>query len=123
MAQRPGYEKAGEPKIVVRDSAASRNSAVEMALSFSASMGTSTKDFLRVSTKVPPAGMTVAEAILVTGGRDRTLGVYVSVPEGEFEGEVAENEVRVVSGSGQVSRPAAEEEQQPSSPNQSTQQP
>jgi hypothetical protein len=44
------------PKRVVNDSAASRNSVVEMALSFSLSTGTSVKDFLNVSRKVPPGG-------------------------------------------------------------------
>jgi len=44
------------PKSVVNDSAASRNSVVEMALSFSLSTGTSVKDFLSVSRKVPPGG-------------------------------------------------------------------
>lgn len=48
------------PNIVVNDSAASRNSVVEMALSFSASTGTSTKDFRNVSRRVPPGGMTTA---------------------------------------------------------------
>jgi len=51
--------KATEPSTsnnVVRDSAASRKGVVEMALSFSASMGTSVKDFLSVSRKVPPVG-------------------------------------------------------------------
>lgn len=51
------------PKMVVRLSAASKNSVVPMALSLSASMGTSTKDFLRVSTKVPPAGITTADML------------------------------------------------------------
>ena len=43
-------------KRVVSDSAASRNSVVETALSFSLFMGTSVKDRLRVSRKVPPGG-------------------------------------------------------------------
>jgi hypothetical protein len=44
------------PKRVVNDSAASRNSVVETTLSFSVSTGTSVKDFLSVSRKVPPGG-------------------------------------------------------------------
>lgn len=44
------------PKRVVKDSAASRKAVVSIALSFSALTGTSTKDFLRVSRKVPPGG-------------------------------------------------------------------
>lgn len=44
------------PKSVVNDSAASRNSVVAMALSFSLLTGTSVKDTLRVSRKVPPSG-------------------------------------------------------------------
>lgn len=51
------------PKRVVNDSAASRNSVVEMALSFSLSMGTSVKDFLKVSRKVPPGGYAVVAAM------------------------------------------------------------
>lgn len=39
------------------DSAASRNSSVEMALSLALSTGTSTKDFLKVSTMVLPGGI------------------------------------------------------------------
>jgi len=49
-------ENAVEPKTsksVVSDSAASRNSVVPMALPLT---GTSTKDFLRLSKKVPPGG-------------------------------------------------------------------
>ena len=45
------------PKSVVKLSAASRNSLVDMALSLLLSTGTSTKDFLMVSKKVPPAGI------------------------------------------------------------------
>ena len=44
------------PNNVVKLSAASRNSVVDIALSLLLSMGTSTKDFLRVSNQVPPAG-------------------------------------------------------------------
>ena len=44
------------PNNVVNDSAASRNSVVGTALSFAASIGTSTKDLRRVSNQVPPAG-------------------------------------------------------------------
>ena len=49
------------PKMVVRDSAASRNWVVAIALSFSASTGTVVKDCLKVSTMVPPGGMTGAD--------------------------------------------------------------
>lgn len=44
------------PKRVVRDSAASRNSLVLMALLLALSTGTSTKDFLTVLKKVSPGG-------------------------------------------------------------------
>lgn len=50
--------------MVVKDSEASRNSVVEMALSFSASIGTSAKDFLKVSRRVPPGGMVAIVKIL-----------------------------------------------------------
>lgn len=43
--------------MVVRDSAASRNSVVLMALSLSASMLTSAKDLRKVWTMVAPGGM------------------------------------------------------------------
>jgi hypothetical protein len=46
--------------MVVKDSAASRNSVVAIALFLSASMGTSVNDFRKVSSKVPPGGMTTA---------------------------------------------------------------
>lgn len=46
----------GLPNSVVNDSAASRNSVVAIALSFSLSTGTSVKDFLSVSRNVPPGG-------------------------------------------------------------------
>lgn len=52
------------PNSVVRDSAASRNSVVAMPLSFEASIGTSTKDFRRVSNHVPPGGIISVEDIL-----------------------------------------------------------
>lgn len=51
------------PKRVVKDSAASRKSLVEMALSLAASIGTSTKDFCKVSSQVLPGGMTGADMI------------------------------------------------------------
>lgn len=51
------------PNRVVNDSAASRNSVVEMALSFSLSTGTSVKDLLSVSRKVPPGGYALVVAI------------------------------------------------------------
>lgn len=51
----------------VRDSAASMNSLVAMALFLSASIGTSTKERLKVlaSKKVPPGGMTGADMTAV----------------------------------------------------------
>jgi hypothetical protein len=52
------------PKSVDRLSAASRNSVVEMALSFEASTGTSTKLLLTVSKKVPPGGYAAAIVIV-----------------------------------------------------------
>jgi hypothetical protein len=45
----------GLPKMVVRDSAASRNWVVAMALALSASMGTSVKEVFMVETQVWPA--------------------------------------------------------------------
>ena len=58
-------ERGGEggPKRVVNDSAASRNSVVGTALSFSLSTGTSVKDFLNVSRKVPPGGYALVVAM------------------------------------------------------------
>ena len=44
------------PNKVERDSDASKNSVVEMALSLLSSTGTSTKDLFSVSNQVPPAG-------------------------------------------------------------------
>jgi len=74
------------PKIVVRDSAASRNSLVEMALFFSASIGTSVKDFLKVSRKVPPGGIGVEMVISVSGvWRLATFGGSIAVGEGGRE--------------------------------------
>lgn len=52
-----------QPKRVVKDSAASRNSLVDMALSLAASTGTSTNDFFKVSSQVWPGGMTGADMI------------------------------------------------------------
>lgn len=51
----------------VRDSAASMNSLVAMALFLSASTGTSTKERLKVlaSKKVPPGGITGADMMAV----------------------------------------------------------
>jgi hypothetical protein len=54
-------------KIVVRDSAASRNSVVEMALSRSASTGTSTNDCLNVSTMVPSTGIEISAVAMAVG--------------------------------------------------------
>jgi hypothetical protein len=51
------------PNKVVNDSAASRNSVVDTALSFSLSTGTSVKDFLSVSRNVPPGGYALVVAI------------------------------------------------------------
>ena len=53
------------PNKVVNDSAASKNSVVATALSFSLSTGTSVKDFLRVSRKVPPSGYACAAIVFV----------------------------------------------------------
>lgn len=47
----------------MKDSAASRNSLVDTALSLAASIGTSTKDFCKVSSQVLPGGMTGADMI------------------------------------------------------------
>jgi hypothetical protein len=46
--------------MVVRDSAASRNSVVEIALSFCGSTGKSVKDCLKVSRRVLPGSIVVA---------------------------------------------------------------
>lgn len=55
------------PKSVVNDSAASKNSVVAIALSFSLSTGTSVKDLFRVLRKVPPSGYACADAIVCCG--------------------------------------------------------
>jgi len=68
--QRDVYKDRREctvPNRVVNDSAASRNSVVEMALSFSLSIGTSVKDFLSVSRKVPPGGYALVVAMASEG--------------------------------------------------------
>jgi hypothetical protein len=52
------------PNSVVRDSAASRNSLVAMALSFSLSTGTSVKDLLIESRKVPPGGYAFVDTMV-----------------------------------------------------------
>lgn len=54
------------PKMGVRDSAASMNSLVAMALALSASIGTSENDRLKVlaSKKVPPGGITGADIVI-----------------------------------------------------------
>lgn len=49
--------------MVVKDSAASRNSVVEMALSLSASTGTSTKERLKVESRVAPSGTAGADMV------------------------------------------------------------
>ena len=62
----PMYTERGfVPKMVVRDSAASRKSKVAMAFSLSASTGTSTKDLRKVWTMVWPAGMMGADMAAV----------------------------------------------------------
>lgn len=53
------------PNKVVNDSAASKNSVVDTALSFSWSTGTLTNERLSVSRKVPPGGITTAAMIAV----------------------------------------------------------
>lgn len=53
------------PNIVVRDSAASKNSLVDTALFFSLSTGTSVKDLFTVSRKVPPGGYAFVDAIVI----------------------------------------------------------
>lgn len=53
------------PNRVVNDSAASRNSVVEIALSFSLLTGTSVNDLLTVSRKVPPGGYALVAAMFV----------------------------------------------------------
>ncbi len=58
------------PKSEVSESAASRKSVVGIALSWAASMGTSTKDFFSVSNQVPPGGkdaVAVAMAVSSSG--------------------------------------------------------
>jgi len=62
-----GRGVGGVPKRVVNDSAASRNSDVDTALSFEASTGTSVKDFLSVSRKVPPGGYAFVAAMFSGG--------------------------------------------------------
>lgn len=59
--------RGGVPKMGVRDSAASMNSLVAMALFLSASTGTSTKERLKVlaSKNVPPGGITGADMAAV----------------------------------------------------------
>lgn len=55
------------PNSLTRDSAASRNSVVEIALSLDSSMGTSLKDLFMVSSHVPPSGATEVEAMAAEG--------------------------------------------------------
>lgn len=59
-----GAQRGVVPNKVVNDSAASRNSVVETALSFSLSTGTAVKDTLRVSRKVPPGGYAAGAAMI-----------------------------------------------------------
>ncbi len=59
------------PNRVVNDSAASRNSVVDTALSFSLSTGTSVKDLLSVSRKVPPGGYALLVAMAFYYSRRR----------------------------------------------------
>ena len=61
------------PKSVVSDSEASRKSVVGMALSLLASTGTPTKDFLRVSNHVPPAGKETFEGTAMIAGSEVRL--------------------------------------------------
>ena len=65
------FENQKVPNSVVNDSAASRNSVVAIALSFSLLTGTSVKETLRVSRKVPPSGYdcAIVSAGLVFGGQ------------------------------------------------------
>jgi hypothetical protein len=53
------------PNKVVRDSEASKNSLVDIALSFSLSTGTSVNDLLMLSRKVPPGGYALVDAIVL----------------------------------------------------------
>lgn len=82
------------PNMVVSDSAASRNSVVEIALPLSASIGTLVKDALKVSRYVPPWGA-CAVAILsdcrmrevrVVKQRETSLGCWVLRPEVNVKG-------------------------------------
>lgn len=52
------------PNRVAKDSEASRNSDVEMALFLFSSIGTSTNDLLTVSNQVPPGGWSSVDAIV-----------------------------------------------------------
>jgi len=72
------------PNMLVRDSAASRKSVVWMALALSASTGTSVKDFLKVSRRVPPGGIVVAAILRVID-----LVFTVSTTNQTMESEVA----------------------------------
>lgn len=83
------------PKRVVKDSAASRKSLVDTALSLAASMGTSTNDFCRVSSQVLPGGMTGADMIaensienLERRKKEERVTTYKEV-SGEVKSEVA----------------------------------
>jgi hypothetical protein len=58
------------PNMVVRDSAASRNSVVETAFPLDSSMGTLVKVPLKVSRMVPPSGITAVVA-MVSGRREK----------------------------------------------------
>lgn len=65
----------GLPKRVVSDSAASRKSEVGIALLLEASMGTLTKDFLRVSNQVPPGGKEAGVVAMAGGERGQWIGM------------------------------------------------
>ena len=62
-----GVNRDGIPNSVVSDSAASKKSVVEIALSLLESIGTSTKDLWRVSNHVPPAGNVEFDGMDITG--------------------------------------------------------
>lgn len=65
----PEIEIGSEPKSVVKASAASKKSLVEIALSLAASTCTSTKDFFKVSSHEPLGGMTIADMAMYEGRR------------------------------------------------------
>ncbi len=70
--------EVGIPKRDVSESAESRKSVVGIALSWAASIGTSAKDFFRVSNQVPRDGKDCAVAAMEVELRYSTLVVYES---------------------------------------------